>query len=143
MAPSRMDSSPESEVRVRDDNPVSQGMEAIAVIGLATGFPQDIASPEVFWKAMLQERCTVSDFPESRMNIASIYHPDPDRKGQASHSNFGCTILCLISDSRWLSRGLTSWTKIWPHLMRHFFQSRLQMQPAWIPSNGCSLSTPT
>jgi acyl transferase domain-containing protein len=49
---------------------------------MSMGFPQGITSHEALWTTMMEKRSTASDFPESRMNINGMYHPDPERRGQ-------------------------------------------------------------
>lgn len=59
-------------------------LEAIAVVGLSMGFPQGATSSEAFWDILIQKRNTASDFPNARMNINALYHPDLNRRGQVS-----------------------------------------------------------
>ena len=51
-------------------------MESLAVVGFALKFPQDATSPEKFWDMLTEQRCAMTDFPASRLNINAFYHPD-------------------------------------------------------------------
>jgi acyl transferase domain-containing protein len=48
-------------------------MEPIAVIGLALRFSGDAVSEESFWKVMTEKRCTMTEWPESRINIDAFH----------------------------------------------------------------------
>ena len=55
-------------------------LESLAIIGLSLKFPQDATSPESFWKMLMEGRCAMGEVPEDRWNLASFYHPDPERR---------------------------------------------------------------
>ncbi|CAH0023222.1 unnamed protein product [Clonostachys rhizophaga] len=55
--------------------------EPIAIIGLATRFPQDASTTENFWDFLIKGRSAWSDFPEDRINSKGHYHPNPDHGG--------------------------------------------------------------
>ncbi len=59
-------------------------LDAIAVIGFSIRFPQDATCEEALWDIMIQKKNTATTFPVERMAISSIYHPDPNRRGQVS-----------------------------------------------------------
>jgi acyl transferase domain-containing protein len=48
-------------------------MEPIAVIGLALRFSGDAVTEKDFWKVMMEKRCTMTEWPESRINIDSFH----------------------------------------------------------------------
>jgi acyl transferase domain-containing protein len=53
----------------------------IAIIGLDLKFPGDAATPEEFYKLLLDGRSALSDISKDRYNIDAFYHPDPERAG--------------------------------------------------------------
>jgi acyl transferase domain-containing protein len=56
--------------------------EPIAAVGFAIRFPQDATNEDALWKILMEKRNTATVIPKSRMNIDSMYHPDPNRRGQ-------------------------------------------------------------
>jgi hypothetical protein len=83
----------------------SDALEAIAIVGMSMGFPQGITSHEALWKTMMEKRSTASDFPESRMNINGMYHPDSQRRGQVRsliaywlYTRLTCVVVRTIAD---------------------------------------------
>ncbi|KAL6717587.1 hypothetical protein ACLMJK_005502 [Lecanora helva] len=56
-------------------------MEPIAVVGLALKFPQDATSLEGFWDMLVEQRCAMTDFPSSRLNVDAFYHPNISQRG--------------------------------------------------------------
>lgn len=56
-------------------------LEAIAIVGFSLRFPEDAISAESFWDMLMEKRCTAKDFPEDRLGVSGIYHPDPNRRG--------------------------------------------------------------
>lgn len=65
---------------VTGDGSAPDALEPIAVVGLATRFPQ-AASTETLWELLLQARSTWSSIPKERFNAAAFYHPDPEHGG--------------------------------------------------------------
>ncbi|KAJ6103160.1 hypothetical protein N7486_005587 [Penicillium sp. IBT 16267x] len=59
----------------------SDVVEPIAVIGLATRFPQEATTTEALWELLLQARSTWSPIPKERFNADAFYHPDPEHGG--------------------------------------------------------------
>jgi acyl transferase domain-containing protein len=59
-------------------------MEPIAIIGLATRFPQDADSTENLWKFLLQGRSAHTPFPRNKINPDGHYHVDPEHGGTVS-----------------------------------------------------------
>jgi hypothetical protein len=59
-------------------------LDGIAIIGLATRFPQDFNNTENLWESLLRARSTVTPFPKDRFNAEAFYHPDPDHGGTVS-----------------------------------------------------------
>ncbi|KAJ6105499.1 Acyl transferase/acyl hydrolase/lysophospholipase [Penicillium capsulatum] len=64
-----------------DGSMSSDIVEPIAIIGLATRFPQQATTTEKLWETLLQARSTWSPIPEERFNAAAFYHPDPEHGG--------------------------------------------------------------
>ncbi|KAJ5730275.1 Acyl transferase/acyl hydrolase/lysophospholipase [Penicillium malachiteum] len=56
-------------------------VESIAVVGLATRFPQEATTTEALWELLLQARSTWSPIPKERFNASAFYHPDPEHGG--------------------------------------------------------------
>ncbi|KAL9122567.1 MAG: hypothetical protein Q9187_000881 [Circinaria calcarea] len=54
--------------------------EPIAIIGLATRFPQDAKTTEELWKFLLGGKSAYTEFPEDRIGPGH-YHPSPDHRG--------------------------------------------------------------
>jgi hypothetical protein len=53
----------------------------LAIIGMATRFPQEATSNEELWKFLLKGRSAHSPFPEDRIHPGGHYHPDPEHGG--------------------------------------------------------------
>jgi acyl transferase domain-containing protein len=60
-------------------------LEPIAIVGLATRFPQQATTTESLWELLLQARSTWSSIPKERFNAEAFYHPDPEHGGTVSH----------------------------------------------------------
>jgi hypothetical protein len=60
-------------------------LEAIAIVGLATRFPQQATTTESLWELLLQARSTWSSIPKERFNSDAFYHPDPEHGGTVSY----------------------------------------------------------
>jgi hypothetical protein len=56
-------------------------VEPIAVIGLATRFPQEATSTQALWELLLHARSTWSTIPKERFNADAFFHPDPEHGG--------------------------------------------------------------
>ncbi|KAF2864665.1 hypothetical protein BDV95DRAFT_508906 [Massariosphaeria phaeospora] len=54
-------------------------LEPLAIVGFSIKFPGDANTSEAFWRMISEKRCASTDFPESRLNIDSFYHPDGTR----------------------------------------------------------------
>ncbi|KAJ5365115.1 hypothetical protein N7517_008001 [Penicillium concentricum] len=59
----------------------SDALEPIAIVGLATRFPQQATTTESLWELLLQARSTWSSIPKERFNSDAFYHPDPEHGG--------------------------------------------------------------
>lgn len=59
-------------------------LEPIAIVGLATRFPQDATTTENLWELLLQARTTWTPIPRERFNADAFYHPDPEHGGTVS-----------------------------------------------------------
>ena len=56
--------------------------DSVAIVGLSFSFPQEATSLESFWKLLMDGRGTATEFPQSRISMSNMYHPDQHRKGQ-------------------------------------------------------------
>lgn len=54
--------------------------EPLAIIGIATRFPDDADTTENLWKFLLERRCAHAPFPADKIG-AGHYHPDPEHGG--------------------------------------------------------------
>ncbi|EKV05020.1 Polyketide synthase, putative [Penicillium digitatum Pd1] len=59
----------------------SDALEPIAIVGIATHFPQQATTTESLWELLLQTRSTWSSIPKERFNSDAFYHPDPEHGG--------------------------------------------------------------
>jgi acyl transferase domain-containing protein len=59
-------------------------MEPMAIIGMATKFPQEATSNENLWSFLLRARSAYTPFPKDRINADGHYHPDPEHGGTVS-----------------------------------------------------------
>lgn len=62
----------------------NERIEPVAVVGMSFGFPQDATSSDAFWKILMEQRNTATEFPPERLNVDAMYHPDANRRGQVS-----------------------------------------------------------
>lgn len=51
-------------------------MEPIAIIGFSFKLPQGNEDEASFWETLLDGRTTMTEWPESRMNIEAFYDSD-------------------------------------------------------------------
>ena len=49
--------------------------EPIAVIGLASKFPQGATSSTAFWRMLMEGRSGLTDVPKARFNVEAFYQP--------------------------------------------------------------------
>ena len=61
--------------------PESVEREPMAIIGMATRFPQDADTVENLWSFLLRARQAMTRIPVDRMNQDAHYHPDPEHGG--------------------------------------------------------------
>jgi acyl transferase domain-containing protein len=54
---------------------------AVAIIGMASRFPQGADTNEKLWNYLLQARNAMTPFPDDRVNHWGHYHPDPEHAG--------------------------------------------------------------
>ena len=60
------------------------------MIGLALRFSGDAVSEENFWKVMMEKRCTMTEWPKSRINIDAFHNPrDGSKSLVCSIDEFG------------------------------------------------------
>lgn len=67
-----------------DGSMISDALEPIAIVGLATHFPQQATNTENLWELLLKARSTWSTIPKERFNSDAFYHPDPEHGGTVS-----------------------------------------------------------
>lgn len=80
MRPLSLASGPSSDRAIPSD-----ALEPIAIVGLATRFPQQATTTESLWELLLQARSTWSSIPKERFNSDAFYHPDPEHGGTVSN----------------------------------------------------------
>lgn len=79
--------------RINDDGVASpDAVEPIAIVGLATRFPQQATSTENLWEMLLKARSTWSEVPKERFNSSAFYHPDREHGGTVSDFRLLCGI---------------------------------------------------
>ena len=66
-------------------------MEPIAVIGMALRFSGDAVSEKSFWDVMMEKRCTMTEWPESRIDIDSFHSKTNASKSLVSLHQLGVT----------------------------------------------------
>ena len=59
-------------------------MEPLAIIGMASRFPQDGDTNEKFWELLMSGKSAMTPFPPDRINMAGHYHPDAEHGGTVS-----------------------------------------------------------
>jgi acyl transferase domain-containing protein len=72
---------PSSEKSWHLDDPASDAVEPIAIIGIAARFAKDALSMEDLRDILLEARSTWSPIPKERFNSEAFYHPDPEHGG--------------------------------------------------------------
>lgn len=60
------------------------GVTALAIIGFAFEFPDDVTTSESFWQMLCDGRSASTEFPPERLNIDGFYHPDSGRPSSVS-----------------------------------------------------------
>jgi acyl transferase domain-containing protein len=65
---------------------MSDKQEPMAIIGMATRFPQEATNTEKLWEFLLKGRSAHTPFPKDRINPDGHYHPDPEHGGTVSLS---------------------------------------------------------
>lgn len=121
-------------------------LEPIAVVGLATRFPQEAASTECLWELLLQARSTWSPIPKERFNAEAFYHPDPEHGGTVraeSRRSVGIGVLNVVL----VSRTRRSLPVRGPRLFRRVFLQHHQTgafdaRPAAAPGDGKCVPCP-
>lgn len=63
---------------------MSDKQEPMAIIGMATRFPQEATNTEKLWGFLLKGRSAHTAFPKDRINPDGHYHPDPEHGGTVS-----------------------------------------------------------
>ncbi|KAF9885007.1 polyketide synthase [Aspergillus nanangensis] len=64
-----------------------EGLEPIAIIGMACRFPGGANSPEELWQLLADGRSAWSEIPANRYTWRSFHHPHPD--AEAAHNQTG------------------------------------------------------
>lgn len=59
-------------------------MEPLAIIGMASRFPQDGDNNENFWKMLMTGKSAMTPFPKNRFDMDGHYHPDVEHGGTVS-----------------------------------------------------------
>jgi natural product biosynthesis luciferase-like monooxygenase protein/amino acid adenylation domain-containing protein len=63
--------------------------EPIAVVGMGCRFPGDADTPDEYWRLLMAGRDAISEAPAGRLDIASLYDPDPGAPGKMYTRNGG------------------------------------------------------
>lgn len=63
------------------NDPLSDLVEPIAIIGTAARFAKDALSVEDLREILLEAHSTWSPIPKERFNSEAFYHPDPEHGG--------------------------------------------------------------
>lgn len=72
-------------------------IEPVAIVGFSFRLPQDASSTESFWKMLLEQKSTATDFPKDRLSSSASYHPDPNRRGTVNIPvATGVRLLCSL-----------------------------------------------
>ena len=64
--------------------PDDQKYDPIAIVGFALRFPGGATSAQSFWDILMHEKCVSQEFPEDRIALSGIHHPDPTRHDSVS-----------------------------------------------------------
>jgi acyl transferase domain-containing protein len=80
-------SSASGEVPLTPSSIEPSTQEAIAIIGFALKFPQDVTSEENMWKLLMERRSTMTEVPSNRWNLDGFYKPEGNRPGMVYNSN--------------------------------------------------------
>src|SRR6516162_10046017 len=67
--------------RSRPESAAKQGLEPIAVVGMACRFPGG-ANPDDFWGFLARGGDAVCEIPAERWDVDAYYDADPDAKGK-------------------------------------------------------------
>ena len=118
-------------------------LDSVAIIGFSIGFPQNVNDSDALWKLMMEKRSTDTEFPESRMNADSMYHPDANRRGQVHVPKFATDMRMLMGSTRFRLNEVTFSKRTSRDLILHSSTHLLLMQHAWTRSNVCCWNTPT
>lgn len=77
---------------------MTDGQEAIAIIGAACRFSGGVKSPSDLWDMLTSVRSGHCRVPADRWNTDAWYHPDPDRKGGVSIYSLAHESTLMIGD---------------------------------------------
>lgn len=110
--------------------------EAIAIIGFAMKFPQDVTSEENLWKLIMERRSTMTEVPKNRWNLDGFYKPEGNRPGTVRDQQVVLPYTDLKPRSI-LGAGI-SLQMTQPDLMHPSFPYSPLRQNVWIHSNGFS-----
>lgn len=111
-------------------------VEPVAVVGFSFKFPQDADSTDSFWKLLMEQRSTATEFPQDRLSVSAFYHPDPSRKSTVSKA---CDTLlynvAYMMRSYLLTADISSRTTLL-HSMLHSSRFQTLRQLLWTLNNG-------
>ena len=70
-------------------------VEPVVVVGFSFKFPQDADCTDSFWKLLMEQRSTATEFPQDRLSVSANYHPDPNRQRTVGIHKPCVRILCV------------------------------------------------
>lgn len=78
-----------AEQTTRETGLLSLPMEPIAIVGLALKFPGDADSEDGLWHVLTESKCTMTEWPEDRLNI-DAYHSLSRREKSSVRASPSC-----------------------------------------------------
>ena len=103
-------------------NPGTEGVMPIAVVGMACRFPGNSSSPESLWKMLSQGRSGWTNVPEDRFTQSSFYHPKRGMEGTVSWISLtliASQLPVLTGTSSAMHKEAISLAKMSPNLTPH------------------------
>ncbi|HET6890348.1 MAG TPA: polyketide synthase, partial [Pyrinomonadaceae bacterium] len=74
----------ELELEGRNDAPVDNKTDTVAIIGMGCRFPGGANNPEAFWRLLSRGVDAISEVPSDRWDVDAYYDPNPEAPGKMS-----------------------------------------------------------